>query len=90
VGTAVRVTRWVTHTHMGMGMGVNPYPLVYMGDPMWLFLFREYGYEVLISDGYLSIAISNGVGFLFPISAPVSLCVAGWLAGSTAWMDGCT
>jgi hypothetical protein len=30
----VRVTRWVTHTHMGMGMGVNPYPLVYMGDPM--------------------------------------------------------
>jgi hypothetical protein len=31
------VTRWVTHTHVGMGMGVNPYPPVYMGDPVGLF-----------------------------------------------------
>jgi hypothetical protein len=37
----------VTHTHMGMGMGVNPYPPVYMGDPVGLFLCRGYGYGVV-------------------------------------------
>jgi hypothetical protein len=59
VGTAVRVTRWVTHTHMGMSMGVNPYPQVYMGDPVGLFLCRGYGYRVVIPGGYLPIAISR-------------------------------
>jgi hypothetical protein len=44
---------------MGMGMGVNPYPLVYMGDPMGLFLCRGYGYGVVIPGGYLPIAISK-------------------------------
>jgi hypothetical protein len=44
---------------MGMGMGVNPYPLVYMGDPMGLFLCRGYGYGVVIPGGYLPIAISS-------------------------------
>jgi hypothetical protein len=44
---------------MGMGMGVNPYPLVYMGDPMGLFLCRGYGYGVVIPGGYLPIAIST-------------------------------
>ena len=53
------MTRWVTHTHMGMGMGVNPYPPVYMGDPMGLFLCRGYGYGVVIPGGYLPIAISK-------------------------------
>jgi hypothetical protein len=43
---------------MGMGMGVNPYPPVYMGDPVELFLCRGYGYGVVISGGYLPIAIS--------------------------------
>jgi hypothetical protein len=43
---------------MGMGMGVNPYPPVYMGDPMGLFLCRRYGYGVVIPGGYLPIAIS--------------------------------
>jgi hypothetical protein len=43
---------------MGMGMGVNPYPPVYMGDPVGLFLCRGYGYGVVIPGGYLSIAIS--------------------------------
>jgi hypothetical protein len=43
----------------GYGMGVNPYPLVYMGDPMGLFLCRGYGYGVVIPGRYLSIAISN-------------------------------
>jgi hypothetical protein len=38
------------HTHVGMGMGVNPYPLVYMGDPMGLFFCCRYGYEVVIPD----------------------------------------
>jgi hypothetical protein len=42
-----------------MGMGVNPYPPVYMGDPMGLFLCRGYGYGVVIPGGYLPIAISN-------------------------------
>ena len=42
-----------------MGMGVNPYPPVYMGDPMRLFLCRGYGYGVVIPGGYLPIAISN-------------------------------
>jgi hypothetical protein len=46
---------------MGMGMGVNPYPPVYMGDPMGLFLCRGYGYVVLIPGGYLPIAISTCV-----------------------------
>jgi hypothetical protein len=46
---------------MTMSMGVNPYPPVYMGDPMWLFLCREFGYEVLIPGGYLHIAISRSV-----------------------------
>jgi hypothetical protein len=31
----------------GYGMGVNPYPSVYMGDPMGLFLYRGFGYEVV-------------------------------------------
>jgi hypothetical protein len=44
---------------MGMGMGVNPYPPVYMGDPMGLFFCRGYGYEVVIPGGYLPIAISR-------------------------------
>jgi hypothetical protein len=48
----------MTHTHMGMGMGVNPYPLVYMGNPVGLFLCRGYGYGVVIPGGYLPIAIS--------------------------------
>jgi hypothetical protein len=50
----------VTHTHVGMGMGVNPYPPVYMGDPMGLFFCRGYGYGVVIPGGYLPIAISTG------------------------------
>jgi hypothetical protein len=55
------VTRWVTHTHVGMGMGVNPYPPVYMGDPVGLFFCRGYGYGVVIPGGYLPIAISTRV-----------------------------
>jgi hypothetical protein len=46
---------------MGMGMGVNPYPSVYMGDPMGLFLYRGYGYGVVITGGYLPITISNSI-----------------------------
>jgi hypothetical protein len=42
-----------------MGMGVNPYPPVYMGDPVGLFFCRGYGYGVVIPGGYLPIAISN-------------------------------
>jgi hypothetical protein len=42
-----------------MGMGVNPYPPVYMGDPMGLFFCRGYGYGVVIPGGYLPIAISS-------------------------------
>jgi hypothetical protein len=49
----------MTHTHMSMGMGVNPYPSVYMGDPVGLFLRRGYEYEVVIPGGYLPIAISS-------------------------------
>jgi hypothetical protein len=48
----------VTHTHVGMGMGVNPYPPVYMSDPVGLFFCREYGYGIVIPDEYLPIAIS--------------------------------
>src|SRR5688572_380829 len=44
---------------MRMGMGVNPYPPVYMGDPVGLFLCRGYGYGVVIPGGYLPIAISS-------------------------------
>jgi hypothetical protein len=42
-----------------MGMGVNPYPPVYMGYPMELFLCRGCEYEVVILSGYLPIAIST-------------------------------
>jgi hypothetical protein len=38
---------------------VNPYPSVYMGDPMGLFLCRGYGYGVVIPGEYLPIAISS-------------------------------
>jgi hypothetical protein len=48
----------VTHTHVSMSMRVNPYPPVYMGDPIKLFFCHRYGYEIVIPDGYLSIAIS--------------------------------
>jgi hypothetical protein len=48
-----------------MGMGVNPYPSVYIGDPMGLFLCREYGYGVVIPGGYLPIAIYSSVTSLF-------------------------
>lgn len=52
---------------MGMGMGLNPYPPVYVGDPVGLFLYRGYGYEVVIPGGYLPIAISTEhVFFLSP------------------------
>jgi hypothetical protein len=44
-----------------MGMGVNPYPPVYMGDPVGLFLCRGYGYGVVIPGGYLPIAISTSM-----------------------------
>jgi hypothetical protein len=44
---------------MGTGMGVNPYPPVYMGDPVGLFLCHGYGYGVVIPGGYLPIAIST-------------------------------
>jgi hypothetical protein len=44
---------------MGMGMGVIPYPPVYMGDRMRLFLCRGYRYGVVIPGGYLPIAISK-------------------------------
>jgi hypothetical protein len=46
---------------MGMGMGVNPYPSVYIDDPIGLFLCREYGYGVVIPGGYLPIAISSPI-----------------------------
>jgi hypothetical protein len=36
---------------MGMGMEVNPYPPVYMGDPIELFLCHGYGYGVVIPMG---------------------------------------
>jgi hypothetical protein len=49
---------------VGMGMGVNPYPPVYMGDPMGLFFCRRYGYGLVIPGGYLSIAISMGERFI--------------------------
>jgi hypothetical protein len=42
-----------------MGMGVNSYSLVYMSDPMGLFLCHGYEYGVVIPGGYLPIAISN-------------------------------
>jgi hypothetical protein len=40
-------------------MGINLFPLVYMGDPMRLFLCRGYGYGVVIPGEYLPIAISS-------------------------------
>jgi hypothetical protein len=43
----------------GYAMGVNPYPPVYMGDLMRLFLCHGYGFGVVIPIGYLPIAISN-------------------------------
>jgi hypothetical protein len=41
---------------------VNPYPPMYIGDPMRLFFCRGYGYEIVISDGYLPIPISTRGG----------------------------
>jgi hypothetical protein len=41
-----------------MDMGVNPYPLVYISDPIELF-FIVSRYRVLIPGGYLFIAIST-------------------------------
>jgi hypothetical protein len=43
----------------GYGYGVNPYPPVYMGDPVGLFLCCGYEYRVVIPGGYLPIAISR-------------------------------
>jgi hypothetical protein len=47
---------------MGIGMGVNPYPPMYMGDPVELFLCRGYEYRVVLPGGYLPIAISTSSG----------------------------
>jgi hypothetical protein len=44
---------------MGMGMRVNSYPPVDMGDQIEIFFHRGYVYEIVISDGYLPIAISS-------------------------------
>jgi hypothetical protein len=49
---------------MGMGMGVNPYPLVYMGDPVGLFLCRGYGYGVVIPGGYYPLSSLLGTAQL--------------------------
>jgi hypothetical protein len=58
---------------MGMGMGINPYPPVYMGDPMGLFLCRRYGYGVVILGGYLPIAISTRISQeTTPIAIPTT------------------
>jgi hypothetical protein len=57
---------------MGMGTGVNPYPPVYMGDPVGLFLCRGYGYGVVIPDGYLPIAISSSVSAAFVYCGPAA------------------
>jgi hypothetical protein len=55
-----------------MGMGVNPYPPVYMGDPIELFFYRGYRYEVVIPGGYLPIAISTAsYGLVLIASCPV-------------------
>jgi hypothetical protein len=56
-----------------MGMGVNPYPPVYMDDPIGLFLCRGYEYEVVIPGGYLPIAISNGAALDITKTAPIFL-----------------
>jgi hypothetical protein len=53
---------------MGMGMGINPYPLVYMGNPVRLFLCRGYEYGAVIPGGYLPIVIST-----FKSSNPLGL-----------------
>jgi hypothetical protein len=49
----------VTHTHMSMNMEVNPYPPVNIGDPTRLFFCRGYGYRIVITCGYLLVAISR-------------------------------
>jgi hypothetical protein len=46
---------------MVMGMRVNPYPPLYMGDPVGLFLYCGYEYEVVIPGGYLPIVIYTPV-----------------------------
>jgi hypothetical protein len=43
----------------GYEYGGNPYPPVYMVDPLELFLCRGYEYGVVIPDRYLPIAISS-------------------------------
>jgi hypothetical protein len=44
----------------GYGCEVNPYPPVYMCDPIMLFFCRGYEYEIVIPGCYLLIAICNG------------------------------
>jgi hypothetical protein len=41
-------------------MGVNSYLQVDMDDSIELFFYRGYVYEIVISDGYLPIAMPRG------------------------------
>jgi hypothetical protein len=53
-------------------MGVNPYPPVYMGDPVGLFSCHGYGYGVVIPGGYLPIAISTPLASAGSTVSPLS------------------
>jgi hypothetical protein len=56
----------------GYRYGVNSYPPMYMGDPMKLFLCCGYVYGVVISGGYLPIAITiQGLRCHFATWSPV-------------------
>jgi hypothetical protein len=45
------------NTRAGTGMGKILYPRVYMGNPTGRIFFDGYGYEMVLADGHVPIAI---------------------------------
>jgi hypothetical protein len=50
------------NTRTGMGMGKILYPRVYTGNPTGRIFLGGYGYEMVLPDEYVPVAIPSGYG----------------------------
>jgi hypothetical protein len=52
-----------TRAGTGTGTGKILYPRVYMGNPTGIIFFDGYGYGMVLSDGYVPVAIPKRIGY---------------------------
>jgi hypothetical protein len=65
------------NTRAGTGMGKILYTRVYMGNPMGRNFFDRYGYEMVLPNGYVSIAIPTRDGTTQAVRPRCHICL--WL-----------